>query len=447
MSEAAETDPLEGMDADTDADMGTDMGPDAEPHAEADVASEGGSSMVTKPVPRITIDVFCDSPDTGAVMARAAEDRRLSKAHMSVHTGGIEASVNHYQDASTANLVIVESRASAEELFAQLGGLADTCDAGTKVIVIGHLNDISVYREMIRQGVNEYLVAPLTPIQVIESISRLYVDPDAPPIGRSVAFIGAKGGVGSSTIAHNVGWCVAENMHEDTSIIDFDLPFGTAGLDFNQDPLQGVAEALNAPERLDDVLLDRLLVKCTDRLSLFAAPSVLDRDFEEDPAAYENVLEVVRETVPCAVVDLPHAWTPWTRKLFMSADEIVITATPDLASLRNVKNMVDLAKAERANDALPHIVLNQVGVPKRPEIPVKDFGEAVGLDPTLVLPFNPTLFGEAANNGQMIDELEPKGKTAAGMRHLASAVTGRIAVDRSSKSIFPFLSKLARKKG
>jgi pilus assembly protein CpaE len=405
---------------------------------------ESGPAPVMKPVPRITIHAFCDHPETGSVIQRAGEDRRLSKAHLTVHMGGIRAAAEFYQQTATPNLILVESLSGGDELFGHLASLAEVCDAGTKVVVIGHLNDVSIYREMIRQGVNEYLVTPLSPIQIIEAVSRLYVDPDSPPIGRSIAFMGAKGGTGSSTIAHNVGWCISSRMNEDVIITDLDLAFGTAGLDFNHDPAQGIADALMAPERLDDVLLDRLLVKCSDHLSLFAAPAVLDRDLDMDAESFESVLEIVRETVPCVIVDLPHIWSPWTKKLLMSADEIVITATPDLASLRNAKNIIDLAKQTRSNDGLPHLVINQVGVPKRPEIPVKDFAEAIGIEPTLVLPFNPGLFGAAANNGQMIEELDAKNKATEGMRYLAKQLCGRdpLPAKASKKS---FLQRLSRK--
>src|SRR5690606_14097496 len=127
--------------------------------------------------------------------------------------------------------------------------------------------------------------------------------------------------------------------------------------------------ALTAPERLDDVLLDRLLAKCTDRLSLFAAPAVLDRELDMSGEACDTVLEIVRETVPCAIIDLPHIWSPWTKHVLLSSDSIVITATPDLASLRNTKNILDTLRAARSNDTPPFVVLNQTGVPKRPEIP------------------------------------------------------------------------------
>lgn len=411
----------------------------------ANATGEGGLAPVMKPVPRITIHAFCEFPESGSTIQRAGEDRRLAKAHLTVHMGGVAAAVEQYQSTSTPNLIIVETSASGSELFSQLGALAEVCDAGTKVIVVGHLNDVSLYREMIRQGVNEYLVAPLKPLAVIEAVSRLYIDPDAPPIGRTIAFMGAKGGVGSSTLAHNVGWAIAAGFNEDVVIADLDLPFGTAGLDFNQDPAQGIADALTAPERLDDVLLDRLLVKCTDRLSLFAAPAVLDREYEVDTESCETVIEIVRAGVPCVIVDLPHIWSSWTKKALLAADEVVITAMPDLASLRNTKNLIDLIRQARPNDKPPHIVLNQVGVPKRPEIPAKDFAEAIGMDPALVIPFNPGLFGTAANNGQMIEELEPKGKISDNLRDLAQMLCGREVNASKTHKSFSLKNLFSRK--
>lgn len=409
-------------------------------------APEAGEGPVIRPVPRVTIQAFCETPDVGVSLQRAAQDRRLAKAHLTVHMGGIAAAVSHYVDTPTPGLIIVESQLGGSQILGSLDRLAEVCDAGTRIVVVGHANDITLYRELIRKGVNDYLVAPLNPLQIVESISTLYADPEAPPLGRTIAFVGARGGAGSSTIAHNAGWCISEHMNEDVTVVDLDLAFGTGGLDFNQDPAQGVADALYAPERLDDVLLERLLVRCTEHLSLFAAPATLDRDYAIDEETYELVLDVVRHTVPCVILDLPHVWGPWTRKLLLEADEIVVTATPDLASLRNTKNLLDTLKTARPNDVSPHLVINQVGIAKRPEIPVKDFAEALEIDPALVLPFDAALFGEAANNGQMIEEIDARSKTAQGMRHLASAVSGR-QISASSKPGKSLLARLLGKKG
>jgi pilus assembly protein CpaE len=378
-------------------------------------------------VPRISIHAFCEFPDTGASLQRAGADRRLSKAHLTVQLGGISAAVEHYNGQVTPNLLVVETKLNGPEALSELDRLAEVCDPATKVIVVGRTNDVELYRELMRRGASEYLVAPLSPLQLIEVISGLYLDPGATPIGRVVAVVGARGGVGSSTLAHNIGWCVAEELNINTTIVDLDLPFGTVGLDFNDEASQGVCDALQAPERLDDVLLDRLLLKRGERLSLFTAPAALERDYDATPEAYESVIDVVRQSTPFVVLDMPHGWQPWLKASLLSADEIVIVATPDLTSLRNAKNIFELVRSARPNDAPPRVVINQVGVPKRPEIPAKDFAETMGVEPSSVIAFDPASFGQAANNGQMVIELAPKAPVAESLRGLCRTLTGRAA--------------------
>ena len=199
-----------------------------------------------------------------------------------------------------------------------------------------------------------------------------------------------------------------------------------SGLDFNDEAGQGVADALSAPERLDDVLLDRLLIKRGDHLSLFTAPAALERDYDAAPEAYEAVIDAVRQSTPCVIVDLPHAWTPWIKACLLAADEIVIVATPDLASLRNAKNIIELVKHARPNDTPPRLVINQVGMPKRPEIPAKDFAETMGVDPVAVLPFDPRLVRPGRQQRPDADRTcSPRRRSSEAMRRLAARLTGR----------------------
>ncbi len=407
-----------------------------------------GAAPNERPVPRISIHAFCEFPDTGATLQRAAGDRRLSKAHLTVQLGGINAAVDFYHGQATPNLLIVETKLSGQEVLAELDRLAEVCDPSTKVVVVGRANDVELYRELMRRGASEYLVAPLSPLQLSEVIAGLYLDPGAKPVGRVVAFIGARGGVGSSTIAHNVAWCIAEDLAIHTTVVDFDLPFGTAGLDFNDEAGQGVADALAAPERLDDVLLDRLLIKRGEHLSLFTAPASLEREYNAPAEAYETVIDVTRSSSPCVIVDIPHGWTPWIKKCLIAADEVVIVATPDLASLRNAKNIMELVRHARPNDPPPRLVINQANMPKRPEIPAKDFAETMGVEPVAVLGFDPALFGQAANNGQMVLELAPRAPISDGVRLLARTLTGRGSAMRASEkpptSILSFLTSRKR---
>ncbi len=389
-----------------------------------DITDLGDTKVDHRPVPRISIHAFCESPATTALIEKASVDRRISKAHLTMHMGGIAKAVDQFQTVATPNLIILETLADGAEIFAQLGELAEVCDPSTKVVIIGQVNDIILYRELIRQGISEYIVRPQSPLQIIKAIADLYVDPAAPPIGRTLAFVGARGGVGSSTLAHNVAWCAAEDYQSDTVLLDLDLPFGTASLDFDQEASAGLYEALSSPERLDDVLLDRLLQKHTEHLSLFTAPSVLDRDYEVDDQAYETVIDVVRGSAPTVVVDVPHIWNSWSKRLLTTADEIVITATPDLAAFRNTKQLVDILSAARPNDAPPTLIINQFDS-KLSAVRPEQFAEHVGLEPKQVFAWEPQIFGAAATNAAPIVEISPKSKTAVGFRDLAAQLIGR----------------------
>jgi pilus assembly protein CpaE len=449
-AEALEDDPYvpadQGFDADfaLDDDHAAEMAPQpAHPfNPVGELLAGAEAALGEASVPRITIHIFTESDEVAAVCQAAAEDRRMARTTTMVRPGGLAAAVDFYQNQPTPSLVVVESQHPSGEMLARLDRLAEVCDTGTKVVVIGAHNDITLYRELIRRGVSEYLVPPLQTLQLIRAITTLYADPSAPFVGRQIAFCGARGGAGSSTIAHNLAFMLSERMQTNAVIVDFDLPFGTAGLDFNQDPLQGVADALSQPDRLDSVLLDRMMVHCTDRLSLFAAPATLDTDYDIAPEAFEEVASKIRTTAPFVALDLPHLWSNWMRKMVLAADDVVITAVPDLASLRNAKNIVDLVRAARPNDAPPHLVLNQVGLPGRPEIPVKDFAEALDLANPFVVPFDAKLFGQAANNGQMIEEINPKSKAAEVMQQLMQTITRREAPPPPKKSALANLFKL-----
>ncbi len=378
-----------------------------------------------RPVPRVAIQAFCETDAVAGSVDGASRDRRMAKAHVKVQLGGITAAVEFYQTATTPNLIIIESRKTGMELIGELEKLADVCDEGTNVVVVGHVNDVQLYRDLLSRGVAEYLVAPVSMGDIMDIVGALFVNPELAPLGQTLSFVGAKGGVGSSTIAHNVAWAISSNFESDVVLADFDLAFGTANIDFDQDPAQGVAEAVFSADRIDDTYLDRLLAKCSDHLSLLAAPSTLDREYDFAEDDFMPLLEVAQRGTPNVIVDLPHMWTGWVRQVLSRSDKVIITATPDLASLRNTKNLFDMMAELRPNDEKPYLVLNQCNVPKRPEISVADFTGPLGVDPTIIIPFEPALFGLASNNGQMLSETDPKSEAAAAIDTLAQTVTGR----------------------
>jgi pilus assembly protein CpaE len=398
------------------------------------------------PAPRVSVQAFCETVETAAAIQGASEDRRMAKAHMRIQMGGLTAAIEAYQSAPTPNVIMLEYDERGEDILDGLDQLANYCDAGTRVIIVGHMNDVILYRELVRRGVSDYLISPIGPLDVVRSVCGLFSAPDAKPVGRIVAVVGAKGGVGASTVAHNVAFSMARDLKLDSVVSDLDLAFGTAGLDFNQDPPQGIAEAVFSPDRIDTAFVDRLLAKCTDHLSLLAAPATLDRVYDFGADAFDSIYDSLRATVPCVVLDVPHQWTGWSRQTLIGADDILIVAAPDLANLRNTKNIYDLLKASRPNDHLPRYCLNQVGVPKRPEIKAADFAKALEQEPVAVIPFEPQLFGAAANNGQMIAEISAGHRTAETFRQMAQLLAGRTETKKPRSGLMGLIDKLTRKK-
>ncbi len=400
-----------------------------------------------RPVPRISIQAFCETEGVANPIERAGEDRRMAKAHLKAHMGGIATAIEFYQSAPTPNLILLESRSEPKQLLEQLAQLAEYCDPTSKVVVIGHYNDVGLYRELIRSGISEYVIAPVSMTDIVSVVSSIFVDPESDPIGRSIAFIGAKGGVGSSTIAHNVAWAMSSLFKSEVVVADLDLAFGTANINFDQDPAQGIAEAVFSPERVDEVYLDRLLAQCAEHLSLLAAPSTLERVYDFDPDAFSQVIETAQRSAPLLVLDIPHVWSGWTKSTLIKADEIVITATPELANLRNTKNMVDMLKRLRPNDPPPKLIINQAGVPKRPEIAASDFSEPLGITPMAVINFEPLLFGNAANNGRMLGEMDAKSPVVGTINEIAHVLTGRSEIKAKKKAgLGAILGKLSRNK-
>lgn len=396
-----------------------------------------GADEFIAPAPRVSVQAFCETAETASIVQAAGEDRRLAKVHLRLQMGGITAALEAYRASPTPNVVILESESRGEDILTKLDELADICDANTRVVVIGRHNDVLLYRDLIRRGVSEYLIAPLTVIDVVRAVCVLFNAPDAKPIGKILAVVGAKGGVGTSSVAHNIAWAVAKDMQLDTVIADLDLPFGTAGLDYNQDPTQGIADAVFSPDRVDTAFVDRLLSKCTDHLSLLAAPATLDRVYDFGAEAFDPIFDVLRLAVPYVVLDIPHQWNAWTRRTLVGADDILVVASPDLASLRNTKSMIDLLRGARPNDRRPLYALNMVGVPKRPEIKPGDFAKAIEDDPIAVIPFDPQIFGTAANNGQMISELASGHRISEMFRSMAHCLTGRAEAKSSRAGILP----------
>ena len=288
--------------------------------------------------------------------------------------GGIEAAVAHYLQNPTPNLIIIESSLPRDHILAELDRLAENCDPGTKVLVIGHANDVMLYRELLKRGVSEYLVEPVDPLQLMEAISNLYNNPETEPVGHVYAFIGAKGGVGSSTVCHNAAWTLVgdpqgrRRHRRPRSRLRHDRPRFQSGSDagHRRRPVEPGSPRRGAARPPADQVLRASVDLCRpgrarSRLRHFGrrlrsghrrrAPERALR--RRRPAAHVD--GVVRRASCCR----PTRWSSPPRPISP------ICATPRTSSI--------CCSSRGATTAKPRLVMNMVNMPKRPEISVKEF--------------------------------------------------------------------------
>lgn len=384
-----------------------------------------------QPLPAIKLHLCWDRPAMADLFADLVTDERVSRAETTLHRGGLDSAVLRYADGDIPDLIVLDTTLRAPQIVAALNQLAHVLEQGAKVIVLGAVNDVGLLRELAGRGVSEYIMAPFHPDDLVAAMCRLYADTDK---SRVVAVIGARGGVGASTVAHNLAWSIAEQQEARTTLVDFDLSFGTAALNFDRYTSEAVADALLAPNPNDSAFLERVAAKATDRLTMLAPPAMLGHPFELDVGAVDAVIKGARRMSAFVILDLPHTWNTWVKQTLIDADDVIIVATPDLASLRNAKALLDQLNPARPG-AEAVVALSMIGAPKRPEISFKDFAGGIGATPVLALGFDTALFTAAEIKGRMIGEIAPTSKPAKAFDDLAAALTGRDAPTRKSFTV------------
>jgi pilus assembly protein CpaE len=386
-------------------------------------------------------------PATRGAIEAAFADRRLARARLAINEGGIEAAAGHYAEAPTPELLIVESGAATEDgLVAALEALSEVCQPETRVVVLGAVNDVFLYRTLKRQGVSEYLPVPLDAKAMAETVFALYAEPGGQKLGRLVSCIGACGGAGASQLCHNVAFQLARVFEAETALLDFDLAYGTVALDFNLESPQHMGAVLAEPERIDDTILQRFMAKYGENLYLLTGPGGLVPSSDIAVPAAESLIAATRRTAGFVVADLPAYWAGWTQAILNMSDEIVIVAPPRLAALRNAKRMAELLNAKRVNDAPVRIVLNRVGAHAKTELTAKDFATGVGHTPLATFNYDPGVFELASNSGQMIGESKAAPKVVESVRRLAVAVANRAPHKPKRKGLAAMLQLGTRKK-
>lgn len=375
-------------------------------------------------LPRIRADAFVQTDELAEVVGRAAGDRRAVRSEFAVHRGGFSEAIERYREHTAPGLILIEDQGSAEQLKWHIEALAEYCPPGTRLVVIGTRNDIALYRQLTKLGVSDYLVQPIGPLHLLDSILSVFGEADENELGLVMAFVGARGGAGASTVAHNISSVLSQTFEATTLLIDADLGFGTATLQFDITSPQGFADAVKERENLDRELLERFIHWRDKRLGVLAAPGRPDLIAPPDPGVVRHLIDQARRLAQFVVLDLPHGWSPWIAEALASTDRVGIVATADLPSLRNSRTLLEMFQKMRPNDAPPEIILNRIPLRGKPQVSAEDYARVLGIRIPATIPFEAAA-AAAEMSGRVLVEAAPRSEAASAIVSLASQMTGR----------------------
>ncbi len=384
-----------------------------------------------RPAPAISIHVNWDRAAGSALAQKLAAEPLLARTDISDARGGIGGAAAHLAKVNAPDLLILETTLNAGALLEAVDRLQPALNAGTRLFIVGDVNDVTLLRALAQRGIIHYFLAPADPGEIARAICDLHADADR---SRVVAVIGSRGGAGASTIAHNLAWSLAERYDASTTLIELDIAFGATAFCFDQRPNHSVVDGVRDPQTINEAFLDRVGVMQTERLRLVAAPATLSDVVALERPAVGALIRNARRLSKVVVLDVPHHWDACVKDVLERANDVLIVATPDLASLRNTKNLVDALKSLRPAGHEPSVLLSMVGASKASEISEKDFAGAIDAKPMMSFEFDPALFAGSALKRQMLGEAAPQSPAARQIDDLAALLTGRTIVKRRKRS-------------
>src|SRR5215472_1457381 len=350
---------------------------------------------------------------------------QLSLGEGAIMRGGIAKAVETLGSQRSPNILIVD--VSGVDLpISQVHALAEVCEPGVTVIAIGNRNEIGLYRDLLHAGVSDYIVKPLTPQLLARALSQRTGPGEAGAIqkklGTMTALIGARGGVGTTTIAVNLAWHLANRHSRRVALIDLDLQNGDCALALNIKPTPGMREALVNPTRIDGTLLERVMTPVGHRLFVLSSEEPLRDNLEITTEGVDTLVGALREQFHYVIADVPRIpATPYRRALDIADFRIIIGDQ----TLRSVRDIVRLRGVVGEGDSKQRngFVVNRYGEGGRHAVTLREMHHVLELQPKAVIPFLPTVFATATNATRIA--ASRRGKFADAIASLALELSGR----------------------
>lgn len=343
-----------------------------------------------------------------------------------VREDGLGGAIGALSQGASAAAVIVDVTGS-EDPVSGLQTLLRIAGARCRIVVIGTVNDITLYRTLREAGAVDYLIKPVQPSVLAAAISRIGEEPVPKPSGdrelRRLFVCGARGGAGATTVAVNMAWHLSRRKNFRIALIDLDLALGTVALALDLEPSHGLRDILDDPDRVDALFVTSAAIRVDDTLSVFAAEEALENAIiasSQTEAALPRLFDTLADSTDCIIVDVPRAVAVAQPGIFAHADALVIVAECNLAAARDAARLTALAH-DAAPDCVLTLIANKCGKGKG-EIDKANFARGARLDVQHMLPWDDKAAAAAANAGQPIEQVASSSSLAKAIAAAADAL-------------------------
>ncbi len=353
--------------------------------------AENQSSDILLPGARVS--VFSNDPETISSAALLQEDWRFARVDVAIAQGGVEHAIETYKTQTSPDLLIIQTDDINDAFIESLGTLSEFCEEGTAAIIVGPVNDVYLYRQLIEMGVSDYLVRPLRPEVLSEVIAKALITRLGVSDSRLIAFIGAKGGVGTSALAQIAAWTISEKLGHKTVLMDGAGGWSSLSVGMGFDPSATLSEVSRATEAKNEEALKRMIYSVTDKLRVVATGSDAMLDASISGQQYEAIINALMVKSPVVLVDLSAADSGLCKAVLTRAHQIIVVTTPTITSLRFCRSLIKEISSVRGGDADDvSLVVNKAGLCKAHEIGQSDIAEALEASVDATIAFVPNVF-------------------------------------------------------
>ena len=344
--------------------------------------------------------------------------------------GGSQEALEYLAEFPAPKVIIVDIGESSAPLTAMLS-LTAAFTEDTRLIGIGTINDINLYREMVGAGITDYLVKPVTEKALAAALARAeepvhapvtQEEMIAPDHARRIAVIGSRGGAGASSLVVNLGWIFSEERKKKTAIVDLDLEFGTVALLLDLEPTTGLREALESPGRIDSLFIESATARLTENLSVMATEETLSSEVHFKPEAIDLLFDTLGRTHEYIIVDLPRSALAVRQRIFQTVTDILLITELTLPGLRDAMRIISNIEETVPGKSVT-VIANRAGSPQQAMSP-KDFQKALGHKVEFLIPQDEKAFKQAANNGKPLIQVDSRGKPAKAMHSIVAKLVG-----------------------